>query len=192
MLHDQGIGVRFQAGVEEVLISGGTNPWILKPATKWRWGGKIKAIAFTTASWPTMGPTKTPTQWAPGAFLLWVKRMEREGNNSPPFSAEFSNAWNSTFSYPYAFTVHTYVRTEGSLYKCLPLTYLYNRVTLFLSTSWRHVGGVEVYLHSFLTSAIDGGEWSASHSVRFSHNPWNRRLGGSIAGRDVLGGFWCW
>ena len=27
----------------------------------------------------------------------------------------------------------------------------------------RHTGGAEVQLHSFLTSSIDGGEWSASH-----------------------------
>jgi len=40
--------------------------------------------------------------------------------------------------------------------------------------------GVEVQLHSFLTSAIDGGEWSASRSGRFAPNegalyPLNRR-----------------
>jgi hypothetical protein len=28
-------------------------------------------------------------------------------------------------------------------------------------------GGAEVYLHAFLTSALDGGEWSASHTGRF-------------------------
>jgi hypothetical protein len=29
--------------------------------------------------------------------------------------------------------------------------------------------GVEVYLHAFLTSALDGGEWSASCPDRFTH-----------------------
>jgi len=29
-------------------------------------------------------------------------------------------------------------------------------------------GGVEVYLHTFLTSAWDGGEWSASHTICFT------------------------
>jgi hypothetical protein len=29
-------------------------------------------------------------------------------------------------------------------------------------------GGMEVYLHHFLTSALDGGEWSASRPGRFT------------------------
>jgi hypothetical protein len=29
-------------------------------------------------------------------------------------------------------------------------------------------GGVEVYIHVFLTSALDGGEWSASRPGRFT------------------------
>jgi len=40
-------------------------------------------------------------------------------------------------------------------------------------------GGVEVYLYAFLTSALDGDEWSASRPSRF--NPrylFDRRLGG--------------
>jgi len=28
----------------------------------------------------------------------------------------------------------------------------------------RQTGGAEVQLHSFLTSSLDGGDWSASHS----------------------------
>jgi hypothetical protein len=28
-----------------------------------------------------------------------------------------------------------------------------------LSTTWRHVGGEELQLHSFLASTVDGGEW---------------------------------
>jgi len=30
------------------------------------------------------------------------------------------------------------------------------------------MGGVEVQLHAFLTSELDGGEWSASRSERFT------------------------
>jgi hypothetical protein len=30
-------------------------------------------------------------------------------------------------------------------------------------------GGVDVYIHIFLTSALAGGEWSASRPCRFSH-----------------------
>jgi len=40
---------------------------------------------------------------------------------------------------------------------------------LWLSTTpLRHIGGVEIQLHAFLTSALDGGEWSASRPGRFT------------------------
>jgi hypothetical protein len=35
-------------------------------------------------------------------------------------------------------------------------------VKLSLSTRWGHIVGIEVQLHSFLTAALGGGEWSAS------------------------------
>ena len=34
-----------------------------------------------------------------------------------------------------------------------------NKVQLSLSTQWWNVEGIEVYLHSFLTSVLDDGEW---------------------------------
>jgi hypothetical protein len=34
-----------------------------------------------------------------------------------------------------------------------------------LCIPWRHTGGTEVQLHSFLTSALDGGEWPTSCSI---------------------------
>jgi hypothetical protein len=40
-------------------------------------------------------------------------------------------------------------------------------------------GGVEVYIHIFLTSVLAGGEWSAS---RFGPQyPFDRRLGGPLS-----------
>ena len=36
---------------------------------------------------------------------------------------------------------------------------------------------VEVYLHSFLTSALDGGEWSVSRPGRFTHQERNQGSG---------------
>jgi hypothetical protein len=40
-------------------------------------------------------------------------------------------------------------------------------------------GGVDVYIHIFLTSAIAGGEWSASRPCRFTPRyPLDTRLGG--------------
>jgi hypothetical protein len=49
-------------------------------------------------------------------------------------------------------------------------------------------GGVEIYLHSFLTLALDQGEWSTSHLDGFTfyrkcpQNPCEWRLGGPTAG----------
>ena len=73
MLHEQGIGVRFPLGVEEVLISRRTISWILKIATKWRWDGKSNAAVFTIASRLTMGPTESPTQWVVDVFFTLGK-----------------------------------------------------------------------------------------------------------------------
>jgi hypothetical protein len=49
--------------------------------------------------------------------------------------------------------------------------------------------GVEVKLHVFLTSALDGGEWSASHTDRFAARcPLDGRLGWSRASMDKTEG----
>jgi hypothetical protein len=42
--------------------------------------------------------------------------------------------------------------------------------------------GVEVYFHAFLTSALDGGEWSASRLGHFIP-------GENVSGTDLIGGF---
>jgi hypothetical protein len=47
----------------------------------------------------------------------------------------------------------------------------------------RNIEGMDVYLHTFLTSVLDGGEWSASHWPLYywGKSPWypmDRRLGG--------------
>jgi hypothetical protein len=49
-------------------------------------------------------------------------------------------------------------------------TNLVDRQRLFIqySRSYSRIGGVEVYLHTFLTSALDGGEWSASRPGLFT------------------------
>jgi hypothetical protein len=55
-------------------------------------------------------------------------------------------------------------------------------VELPLSVSWRYEVGGEVQLHSFLTSALDGGDWSTSFLSCFhttaQKNPSAHRIGG--------------
>jgi len=54
------------------------------------------------------------------------------------------------------------------------------------------MGGVEVYHHAFLTSSLDGGEWSASRSSRFTPReraPGTHWIGGWVgyrAGLDAM------
>jgi hypothetical protein len=55
-----------------------------------------------------------------------------------------------------------------------------------MKTYW----GVEVQLHAFLTSELDGGEWLASRSGRFTAReraPGTHLLGGWVGPRAVLG-----
>ena len=52
-----------------------------------------------------------------------------------------------------------------------------------LCTQWRHTGGVEVWLHSFVTPALVAGAWLTSRIAHFNlgSKPWyplNMRLGG--------------
>jgi hypothetical protein len=53
------------------------------------------------------------------------------------------------------------------------------------------VGGVDVLIHVFLTSALDGGEQSASSSGRFTpgeRTPGNHWIGGWVGARTGLDG----
>ena len=54
------------------------------------------------------------------------------------------------------------------------------RVKFCLSVSWRLIGRVEIRFHSFLTSALVGGEWLPVRLTagKVSRYPLNRRLGG--------------
>lgn len=62
----------------------------------------------------------------------------------------------------------TYTETTRRILKLLSFLLRARRqVTLSLSTSWSRIRGVEVYLHSFLSSALDIGQWSTSRCGRF-------------------------
>jgi len=43
-----------------------------------------------------------------------------------------------------------------------------------MSTSLRHIGGEEVQVRSFLTAALDGGEWLTSYTASFTHGKGQR------------------
>jgi hypothetical protein len=51
---------------------------------------------FTTMSRTLLGPTQPPIQWVPGVLSLGVKQPGREGDHSPPSSAEEKNACSYT------------------------------------------------------------------------------------------------
>jgi hypothetical protein len=51
---------------------------------------------ITTPSRPALESTQHLIHRVPGAFSLVVKRSGREGDESPPSSAEVKNAWNYT------------------------------------------------------------------------------------------------
>jgi hypothetical protein len=53
-------------------------------------------------------------------------------------------------------------------------------VDLIKSTPWKHVGGLAVWLYSFLTSALDGSKWLSSRPGSFTprwKNPGTHRTG---------------
>jgi hypothetical protein len=72
-LDDRMIGVRFSAG--------------------------LGIFLFDTASSPTLGPTKPPIQWLPGALFLGVKLPRREADHSHLVPSS-KNAWSYTSSPP--------------------------------------------------------------------------------------------
>ena len=64
-------------------------------------------------------------------------------------------------------------------------------VNLSLSKPRKLIGGVEVHLHLFLTSALDGTDWSTSRVGRFisrknAINHWTGGWVGHITGLDLL------
>jgi hypothetical protein len=49
---------------------------------------------FTEIIVPILGPSQPPTQLVQGTLFQDVKQLKLQANHSPPFSAEFKNAWS--------------------------------------------------------------------------------------------------
>jgi hypothetical protein len=67
-----------------VLLGGQPRGWISSP-------GRGMILLLSTSSRPALGHIQPPIQWVPGALSPGVKRQGREGEHSPPTSAEVKN-----------------------------------------------------------------------------------------------------
>jgi hypothetical protein len=61
-------------------------------ATSYRLNGLGSIPGIARSSRPTLGPTRPPIQWVPGALSL-AKRSEHEADHSPAISAEVKKMW---------------------------------------------------------------------------------------------------
>jgi hypothetical protein len=84
--------------------------------------------------------------------------------------------WTSDVTWRHTKTIH-YLATHQVMKLCVcvyvnKMRYLHkvgkkSCSCAFFNWAPHHAEGVEVQLHAFLTSALDGGEWSASRTGRF-------------------------
>ena len=96
----------------------------------------------------------------------------------------------ATLTHRHARTLPTQGLTVNDQYLYLLLKR--EKVQFSVSKPWRHIGGLEWDLHSFLLSAIEGSEWLASRPGSFipgkeSRYPFYSRLDGPRAGLDCFG-----
>jgi hypothetical protein len=66
----------------------------------------VNNFLLSTSSRPALGSTQTPIQRVPGAISPGVKRPGREGDHSPPTSAEAKKIWMYISTPPYAFMAY--------------------------------------------------------------------------------------
>jgi hypothetical protein len=81
----------------------------------------VKNILFSKSSRLALLSTQLLIQWVPGALSPWVKRPDRETDNSPPTNAEVKKIWIYTPNPPYAFMEYFLISSaQGQLYQlCL-------------------------------------------------------------------------
>jgi hypothetical protein len=91
---------------------------------------------------------KSPVLWKPSCHAMFST------------TRHFNIFWASS---PHSSPLYCFCHIYFNI--CLPFVVV---PMLQLSTTlWRGIRGVEAQFHAFLTSALDGGEWSASRPGRF-------------------------
>jgi hypothetical protein len=101
-----------------------------------------------------------------------------EGKYWGIFYVLWTYCWADRFSYNHIFLTEIMELlqilinfSEDSHFSCFFVKcYLWSQLSLYLTKhhAMKTYWGVEVYLHAFLTSALDGGEWSASRPGHFT------------------------
>jgi hypothetical protein len=135
------------------------------------------------------------------SLLLHTSHMPHPSH--PPWRYDPNNIWweqmMKLLSVQLNF-ITTSIKTHQLLFFCwsifkLPVSkkqIVKGKVQFSLSMPWRRTAGVDVLLHPFLSLALDGDEWSASHPICLTpwKQPWytlNGRLGESL---NQSGHFW--
>jgi hypothetical protein len=126
--------------------------------------------------WPLpMAPEMSELSWEnypwSSAIVHRPTRLPAAPKKSDSSSHEITAFWEMCFLYGYNIrpASHTAVALESSGAKWREFNYfiyLKKKVNQSRYTPWRRFGGEEYSSYSFSTSALDGGEWSASRPGR--------------------------
>jgi hypothetical protein len=79
-----------------------------------RFPAGLGIFLFTTASRTALGPIQPPIQWVPGTLSLGVKRLGREADHSPPYSAEVKECVELYLHPHYAFMAWCLVKHKDN------------------------------------------------------------------------------
>jgi hypothetical protein len=72
--------------------------------------GRVKNFHSGISAKPPLGPTQPPSQLVLGYISYRVKWQGREGDHSPPTSAEVKKAWMHTSIPPYVFMTYCLIK----------------------------------------------------------------------------------
>jgi hypothetical protein len=123
------------------------------------WTG-VQYPAGATTSRQVLRP---PIQWIPESHSSGVKQPRHEADHSPPSGAEVKKEWSCTSTTPYVFIAWGLISTKDNF----TFTLIYQQ--WYSCPATRHEGAWGKRRHSsysFSASALDRGEWWASHPGR--------------------------